>query len=289
MAVRQIKDPIMRKTAEFALITAGILIMVIGVHFFKFPNNFAFGGVTGLSTVVSAVFPIDAGDFTTVVNVLLLVIGFIFLGTDVGIKTVYSSLLFSFCLSVLGRVCPMSRPITDEPLLELFFAVFLPAVGSALLFNIGASSGGTDIIAMILKKHTSMNIGTALMVVDVFSVICSWFVLGSTTGLYSTLGLMAKSLAVDGVIESINMCKCFNIVCDDAEPICHFIIHDLKRDATVYEAQGAFTHNQKKVIMTTMKRSQAVRLRNFIRRREPSAFMLITNSSEIIGKGFLTN
>ncbi len=289
MAVRQIKNPIMRKTAEFALITAGILIMVIGVHFFKFPNNFAFGGVTGLSTIVSAVFPIDAGDFTTVVNVLLLVIGFIFLGTDVGIKTVYSSLLFSFCLSVLGRVCPMSSPLTDEPMLELFFAVFLPAVGSALLFNIGASSGGTDIIAMILKKHTSMNIGTALMVVDVFSVICSWFVLGSTTGLYSTLGLMAKSLAVDGVIESINMCKCFNIVCDDAEPICHFIIHDLKRDATVYEAQGAFTHNQKKVIMTTMKRSQAVRLRNFIRRREPSAFMLITNSSEIIGKGFLTN
>lgn len=289
MAVRQMENAVMRKAAEYALITSGILIMVIGVHFFKFPNNFAFGGVTGLSTVVSAVLPMKAGDFTTVVNIVLLVIGFIFLGTDVGIKTIYGSLMFSFCLSVLGRLCPMSGPITDEPLLELFFAVFLPAVGSALLFNIGASSGGTDIIAMILKKHTSMDIGTALLVVDVLSVVLSWFVLGPTTGLYSTLGLMAKSLAVDGVIESINMCKCFNIVCDDAEPICNFIIHDLKRDATVYEAQGAFTHNHKKVIMTTMKRSQAVRLRNFIRRREPSAFMLITNSSEIIGKGFLTN
>lgn len=289
MTIRQIKNPMLRIGAEYGLITAGILVSVIGVYFFKFPNNFAFGGVTGLSTIISKILPVSAGDFTTVVNILLLVIGFLFLGPDVGIKTVYASLLLSFGLSLLERICPMSGTITDEPLLELIFAIFLPAVGAALLFNIGASSGGTDIIAMILRKHTSMNIGTALIVVDVTTVLLSFFVVGPTTGLYSLLGLLAKSFAVDGVIESINMCKCFNIICDDAEPICHFIIHELNRDATVYEARGAFTQHQKKIIMTTMKRGQAVRLRNFIRRTEPSAFILITNSSEIIGKGFLTN
>ena len=263
--------------------------MVVGIYFFKFPNNFAFGGVTGFSTVVSKLTHWSASDFTFIVNTSLLVLGFLFLGTDVGVKTVYASMLMSFSLSALERICPLSAPITSEPMLELIFAIFLPAIGSAVLFNIGASSGGTDIIAMILKAHTSMNIGTALLLVDLTSVAMAFFVFGPTTGLYSSLGLMAKSLVIDGVIENINMCKCFNIICDDADPICDFIINGLNRSATVYKAQGAFSHHSKTVIMTTMKRSQAVRLRNYIKRVEPSAFILISNSSEIIGKGFLTN
>lgn len=289
MATREIKNPLMRKLAEYGLITVSIWIMVVGVYVFKFPNNFAFGGVTGFSAVVSRMTHWSASDFTFIVNTALLVLGFLFLGTDVGIKTVYASMLMSLSLSVLERIFPMDAPLTTEPLLELVFAIFLPAVGSAILFNIGASSGGTDIIAMILKKHSSMDIGTALLVVDVASVVMAFFVIGPTTGLFSTLGLMAKSLVIDGVIESINMCKCFSIVCDDPDPICSFIIDTLNRSATIYEAKGAFSHHEKTVIMTTMRRGQAVRLRNYIRKVEPSAFMMITNSSEIIGKGFLTN
>ena len=183
----------------------------------------------------------------------------------------------------------MAGPLTNEPLLELVFAVFLSGVGSSLLFNIGASSGGTDIIAMILKKYTSLDIGSVLFLVDAAAVAMAFFLFGPTTGLFSTLGLLCKSLVIDTVIESINQCKCFNIICDTPEPICQFIIHELGRDATVYEAVGAFTHKPKTVIMTTMKRGQALRLRNFIKKQEPSAFILISNSSEIIGKGFLTN
>lgn len=287
--MKQIKNPTARLFAEYGLITASIWVMVLGIYFFKFPNNFAFGGVTGFSTVISQLTRWSASDFTFIVNTLLLVLGFLFLGRDVGIKTVYSSMLMSVSLSALERMFPMGAPLTTEPLLELVFATFIPAFGSALLFNIGASSGGTDIIAMILKKHTSMNIGTALLVVDITSVIMSYFVFGPTTGLFSTLGLLVKSLMIDDVIENINLCKCFNIICDHPDPICDYIINTLNRSATIYTAQGAFSHHQKTVIMTTMKRGQAVRLRNFIRRTEPTAFILISNSSEIIGKGFLTN
>ena len=282
------KHPWQRTLWEYGTITVSILILVIGIYFFKFPNNFAFG-VTGFSTIFSRLAPISAGDFTFLVNGILLVIGFFFLGRAFGLKTVYASMLMSFLLSVMERIYPLSRPLTDEPLLELVFAVFLPAVGSAVLFNIGASSGGTDIVAMILKKHTSFNIGTMLFLVDAASVIMSFFVFGAATGLYSTLGLMAKSLVIDGVVENINQCKCFNIVCDDPDPICNFIINKLGRSATVYEAKGAFTHHKKTVVMTTLSRGQAVRLRNYVRTVEPDAFMMITNSSEIIGKGFLTN
>ncbi len=279
-----------RQTAvKYVMITLSTMIMVVGTYFFKFPNNFAFGGITGFATIVNSLTPMSAGDFTFAANMVLLILGFAVLGKTAGMMTVYASVLMSVALSAMERIWPLSAPLTNEPLLELVFAVFLSGVGSSLLFNIGASSGGTDIIAMILKKYTSFNIGSVLFLVDALAVVMAFFLFGPTTGLFSTLGLLCKSLVIDSVIESINQCKCFNIICDDPEPICQFIIHELNRDATVYEAVGAFTQKQKTVIMTTMKRGQALRLRNFIRRQEPTAFILISNSSEIIGKGFLTN
>lgn len=287
--MKEIKHPLLRTAAEYGTITVSIWIMVIGIYFFKFTNHFAFGGITGFSTVISELTQWSASDFTSIINTALLAVGFLFLGRDFGIKTVYASLLMSVSLSVLEHLIPLSQPLTTEPLLELMFAIALPAVGTAILFHIGASSGGTDIIAMILKKHTSFDIGTVLMLVDVASVIASFFVFGPETGLFSTIGLAAKSLVIDDVIENINLCKCFNIICDDPEPICDYIIHTLNRSATVYHAEGAFTHHQKTVILTTMKRSQAMKLRSYIRQVEPTAFMLISNSSEIFGKGFLAN
>ncbi len=284
--MKEIKSPFWRTAAEYGTITVSIWIMVVGIFFFKFPNHFAFGGITGFSTVISEITNFSASDFTSIMNYGLLILGFIFLGKGFGLKTVYATVVMSVSLSVLERLCPMVRPLTDQPLLELLFAIFLPAIGTAVLFHIGASSGGTDIIAMILKKYTSLNIGTVLMLVDMASVIASFYIFGAETGLFSTIGLAAKSLVIDNVIESINLCKCFNIICDD--PVCDYIIHTLKRSATIYHAEGAFSHHDKAVIMTTMKRSQALKLRNYIRTVEPTAFMLISNSSEIIGKGFLT-
>ena len=287
MEVQKIQKTWQMTLKEYAVITVSIMIMVVGIYFFKFPNNFSFGGVTGFASVVNAMTNWSATQFTNVVNIGLLVLGFIFLGRDFGFKTVYATLVMSGGLELMERLFPLSGPLPTEPLLELVFAIFLPAVGSAVLFNIGASSGGTDIIAMIFKKHTSLHIGTMLLFVDMAAVVMSFFVFGPATGLFSSLGLLAKSLVIDQVIENMNQCKCFTIVCDDADSICDFIIHNLNRSATVYEAQGAFSHHEKKVIMTTMKSAQAVKLRNYIKMVEPTAFIQITNSSEIIGKGFL--
>ena len=212
---REFKSPVTKNLWEYAVVTVSTLIMVFGNYFFKFPNNFAFGGITGFSTIVSAVTPLSASQFTFIANMVLLVMGFIFIGKGFGMKTVYSSVLMSVALGAMDKWFPLAKPLTDQPVLELVFAVFLPAIGSALLFNIGASSGGTDIIAMIFKKYTSFNIGTMLLLVDCFSVLMAFVVFDVTTGLFSTLGLIGKSLMIDGVIENINLCKCFNIVCDN--------------------------------------------------------------------------
>ena len=172
--MKEIKNPFWRTAAEYGTITISIWIMVIGIYFFKFPNHFAFGGITGFSTVISEMTQWSVSDFTFITNMSLLVLGFIFLGRSFGLKTVYATVVMSVSLSLLERICPLTKPLTSEPLLELMFAIFLPAIGTAILFNIGASSGGTDIIAMIMKKHTSMNIGTVLMLVDVASVLTSF-------------------------------------------------------------------------------------------------------------------
>lgn len=280
------KGKIKRVLEEYVVLTVATLILVVGVYLFKFPNNFSFGGVTGVAVVLSALIPATPGDITFIINMVLLVIGFIFLGRSFGVRTVYVSVLMSAGLSLAELWFPMEHALTTEPVLELIFAIVLPAFSSAILFNIGASGGGTDIIAMILKKYTKLNIGAALFLVDLGIVVAACLVFDAQTGLFSLCGLLAKSLVVDNVIESINLCKYFTIICNDPQPICDFITQKLNRSATVYQAEGAYEHNQKSVIIAIMKRSQAVELRNYIRENQPTAFIAITNSSEIIGKGF---
>lgn len=277
---------IQRILEEYAILTAATLILVAGVYVFKFPNNFSFGGVTGIAVVLSAILPATPASITFVINMALLFLGFIFLGTGFGLKTVYVSVLMSLGLSAAEVLFPMEHALTGEPVLELIYAIVLPAFSAAIMFNIGASGGGTDIIAMILKQHTKLNIGAALFVVDLSIVLASCLIFDAQTGLFSMCGLLAKSLVVDNVIESINLCKYFTIICTDPEPICAFIMNKLNRSATVYKAEGAYEHNQKTIIITILKRSQAVELRNYIRVHQPTAFIAITNSSEIIGKGF---
>ena len=192
---------------EYGLITIATLIMVVGIYVFKFPNNFSFGGVSGMAVLLAKLTSITAGDWTFLLNMALLVLGFFFLGRSFGIKTVYVSVLMSVALSGMEKLFPMTQPLTTQPVLELIFAIFLPSLSAAILFNIGASGGGTDILAMILKKYTSFNIGSALFVVDLLITVAACFVFDPTTGLFSFTGLMAKSLVIDGVIENINLCK----------------------------------------------------------------------------------
>ena len=274
------------KPKNFSLLTISTLIMAVGIYFFKFANNFTFGGITGIAVLVAKFLPISASDFSFVVNILLLIIGWIVLGKSFAEKTAYSTILLSVSLSLLERIYPMSHPLTNEPLLELIFAILLPALGSAILFNIGASSGGTDVIAMILKKYTSVDIGKGLMISDLIFTLAGFLVFNVKTGLYSLFGLIMRSALIDNFIESFNRSKYFHVVTSNATCICDFIQNDLQRGAAIVNATGAFTGDDKYIILTVLSPSQAVKLRNFIKEHDPKAFLLISNTSEIIGKGF---
>lgn len=272
----------------FGIVNLGVLILSIGVYFFKFPNKFTTGGVTGIAIILNSLFPVvSQATFMSIVNILLLIVGFLVLGKEFGLLTTYCSLMFSFETWFLEQLWPMTGPFTDQPLLELVFAMMLPAVGSALMFSRNASSGGTDILAMILKKYTGLtDIGKGLFVSDSLIALSSCYFFGIKTGLFSVLGLFLKAFVVDSVIESINLCKFFSIVTSKPEEMCDYIIHDLNRSATVVDAQGAYSHADMKVVLTACRRGEAVRLRRKSKEIDAQSFLFITNTSEIIGKGF---
>ena len=271
------------KLSYFLLLNFGL---AAGVHFFKAPNNFAFGGTSGISILISSLTPFNVGTAMLLINAVLVVIGLIFLGPKRMGVTIYSSMALSVFVDLFERIWPMSAPFTDDKFLELCYAVILPAVGSAIVFNIGASSGGTDIVAMILSDKTSIEIGKALLLSDFLIALAAGGLYGVRTGMYCVLGLLAKAFVVDGVIENINIRKKITIVSQHPDEILEFIINDLKRGATVYTAHGAFSGRDEEVITTVLGRRQAVLLRNHIRRVDPASFITIVNSSETIGKGF---
>lgn len=277
-----------QKVKEYVLITIGVLLVVVGVYFFKFPNNFSTGGVTGAAIVLSSLLnkTVSSGTIVLIINLILLVIGYIFLGKSFGNRTAYVSILMSLSLWLLEIIVPMNGPLTKEPMLELAFAVVLPSIGSAILFNIGSSSGGTDIIAMMLKKYSDIDIGLSLLLTDFLLTMATFLVFDITTGFFSILGLFLKSTLVDMVIENLNLKKYFTIICKEPDPICEYILNSLHRSATIFDAKGAFSHKEKKIIITVMSRAQAIHLQKFIKQTDPDAFLLITNTSEIIGRGF---
>ncbi len=272
---------------EFLLLNLGTVLICLGVYFFKFPNNFSIGGVSGMAVIIARYTQvISQATVMTIINMVLLLLGFLVFGRSFGFKTAYSTVLMSVVTQALEWLFPMEKPFTSQPVLELFFAILLPAIGSALLFNIDASSGGTDIVAMVLKKYTSLNIGRALMLSDLVITLAACVAFGMETGLFSITGLLLKSLVIDYVIESINMCKYFTIVCEKPEEICRYIQQSLGHSATVVEAKGAYSGQQKYLVLTVIRRYEAVQLRRTVKLLDPVAFMMITNTSEIIGKGF---
>ncbi len=272
---------------EYLLLIAGTVLMVLGIYFFKFPNHFSTGGVSGMAVILSHyIHGLSNGDFVMIINVFLLILGYIVLGKEFGGRTTFVSLLMSGLTWVLERVIPMEAPMTNQPLLELIFAVSLPAVGSAILFNLDASSGGTDIVAMILRKYTSLNIGRALMCSDMVITLMACVAFGMETGLFCILGLVMKSLLVDLVLENINTHKYFHIITTKPAEIETYITRTLKRGATELHGEGAYTHEGRTVLMTVMTRHEAIMLRRYVKQVDPSAFVLIMNTGEIIGKGF---
>lgn len=274
------------RIVSFLMMNLGCVLLAAGVYFFKIPNGFTTGGVSGMGTILGKITPISPAAWIWILNIGLLVLGFLFLGRQTGIKTVYCSMLYSALTYVWEKVVPVKEPLTDQPFLELAYAMLLTSIGAAIIFNCEASSGGTDIAALILKKFMKMDVGKALLIVDFIVAASAFVVFDIETGLYSLMGLFAKAFIVDGVIESFNTCKYFIVITSKREEISSYIMENLHHGVTVNSVVGEFTKEEKTMIHTVCKRMEAIKLRNRVRQIDPNSFIIITTSSEIIGRGF---
>ena len=279
-------------------------MIAVGIYFFKAPNGFATGGVSGIAIVLAKLpFSLEHGItqsiYMLVINVILLILGVIILGKKCGFLTIYCSLMLSIenllfetfipIESINGAVKSISGAytISGQPFLELVYAVLLTGIGSAILFKNKASSGGTDIVALILKKRANLNVSQALLVTDFLIALSTFFVYDAVTvGLYAMLGLFAKIFVIDDILDSMNLCKAFTIITTKPDEISNYILNELKHGATMYKGQGVYTHEERKIIMTVCKKTEALRLRRKVKSIDPEAFIIITKTSEIFGKGF---
>jgi len=274
---------------EFMLLNIGVIVVAAGVYFFKLPNNFTTGGVTAIAIVLSSLIPgITAGTFISALNILFLFLGFIFVNKSFGAKTIYGSFLFSGIIKVFEYVIPLDGPLTEQKLLELVFAMLIPAIGTAILFNVDGSTGGTDILAMILRKYLAVDIGKGLLISDFIIALGAGFIFGLETCLFSLLGLFLKSLMVDWVMESMHSKKSMIVVTKQYDLVRKYITETLRRGATVWDVHGAYTNDAEKMILTALTPYQAKKLQVFLKRTDPHAFTVVTNTSEIYGKGFMS-
>lgn len=276
----------MKNLKEFVRMSIGCLLLAAGVYFFKIPNGFVTGGVSGIGIILGKLTRLTPGEWVWILNILILIAGFLILGKATGIRTIYCSMLYSALIFLFERVIPLHAPITALPLLDLIYAILLTGIGSALIFTQEASSGGTDVVALILKKYTKINVGKALMVTDFAVAASSLWLFGVQIGLLSLLGLFAKAFLVDTVIESIRSCKYFCIITQKRELISEYIIKTLHHGVTVSEVTGEYTGEKKYMLHTVCKRIEAIRLKAEIKEADPSAFVIVSTSNEIIGRGF---
>jgi uncharacterized membrane-anchored protein YitT (DUF2179 family) len=276
-----------QKLFSFLLVNVGAFFVAVNVHFFLSPNSLATGGVSGLSIVLNHVVPgISIGTFMILVNIVLFIIGLIFLGFSFGAKTIYASFALSFMVWLLERFAPVSAPLSNDVLIQLIIGQCIAATGMAIVFNQKASTGGTDIIAMILNKYFNIEIGRAVLFSDLSIALSSTFLFGPQVGMYAFFGVILNGLVIDYTLQQFNTNKEVVIISKRSDDIRAFIVEELGKGATIHKATGAFTSDQKEVITTILGRKDFSKLKNYITEIDNKAFITVHNMNEILGQNF---
>ena len=273
---------------SYLMITLGTVLMAVGVYFFEFANDFSTGGTAGLAQMISEMTGfLTPAQLASIFNVVLLAVGMIVFGKAFTFKTIYCSLLLTLLLNLFEQLVPVTEPFTGQKVVELFIDMILVSVGAALIFNEDGSSGGTDVVAMILKKYTRINVGKALLLVDSIVILLAFSAFGTETGILSLFAIVIRAFVVDGAIENFNSSKFLMIITDKEEKILHYIMHDLERGASVVNnCTGAYTNNEKRMIISVMDKREAVKVKKMIKQIDPVAFVIVGTTNDIQGDGF---
>ena len=266
---------VIRTVWEWFMITFGTLIVAAAVYFFLMPSHFAVGSISGLAVILQMVIPIPVSVISLVLNILLLILGFILVGREFSGKTVYTSILLPVFIGIFEKLLPDFQPMTDSPLLELICYVFTVSLGMAILFNRNASSGGLDIVAKIMNRYLHMELGKAMSLAGMCVAFSAVFVSDAEILILSILGTYLNGVVVDHFIFGSNLKKRVCIIADNEEEIKRFILDELHCGATLYESTGAYEGTKRHEIITIVDQSKYGKLMNYLSRAETKAFVTV--------------
>lgn len=267
---------------EFVMITIATTIVAAAVFFFLVPSHVSVGSISGLAIVIGNFIPLPISVITMILNVALLIIGFLFVGREFGGKTVYTSILLPLMLGILEKMFPNNVSMTAEPFLDMLGYLFVVSIGLAMLFNRNASSGGLDIVAKLLNKFLHMELGTAMSISGMVVALSSALVYDRKIVFLSVLGTYLNGIVLDHFIFGFNLKKRVCIVSQKEELIRNFILHELHSGATVYEAYGAYKMEPRREIITIVDKNEYAKLMTYIEKTDPTAFVTVYTVNKII-------
>ena len=266
---------------EVCILTAAVAVIAAAVYFFLVPSHTSVSSISGLGIVLSNFVPLPLSAITMILNVVLLLIGFLTCGREFGAKTVYTSILLPFFIGVLERVFPNIGSLTDSQELDVLCYILVVSVGLSILFNRNASSGGLDIVAKIMNKYLHMDLGRAMSLSGMCVALSAALIYDKKTVVLSVLGTYFNGLVLDHFIFDHNIKRRVCIITKKEEALRHFIIHDLHSGATVYESYGAYNLEKRREIITIVDKSEYQKLMNFMNREDPQAFITIYTVSDM--------
>ena len=272
---------IKKRVREFLVLTVGTFIVGAAVFFFMLPSHVTVGSASALAMVISNFVPLPVSTITFVINLVLLIVGYLLIGPEFGIKTVYCSLLMPISLGIFEICFPNFQSITGDQLLDVVCYTLVVGVGLALLFSCNASSGGLDIVAKLMNKFLRIELGQAMSIAGMLVALSASFCYDSKTVVLAVLGTYLGGIIVDNFIFGLNIKRRVCIISEKHDQILSFILHDLHSGATLYDGIGAYNNQVRKEIITIVDKQEYRRLMDYMKKHDPRAFITVYSVSGI--------
>ena len=270
-----------RNIKEFFIITIGTLIVSTAVYFFMLPSHVSVGSGTALAMVISNFIPLPVSVITLILNIVLLILGFLLIGPEFGAKTVYCAILMPVFLGIYEQIFPNQKSITEDPFLDVLCYIFVVGIGLAILFRRNASSGGLDIVAKLMNKFLRIELGKAMSLSGMLVALSSALVYDKKTVVISVLGTYLGGLVVDHFIFGMDLKRRVCIISPKLDEIVEFILHDLHSGATLNNIIGAYDRTPKQEVITIVDKQEYKALMDFVKKVDPKAFITVYSVSEI--------
>ena len=266
---------------ELAILTGAVAIIAAAVYFFLVPSHASVSSISGLGIVLANFVPLPLSAITMILNVVLLVIGFLTCGREFGAKTVYTSIMLPAFIGLFERIFPNLGSLTDSQELDVLCYILVVSVGLSILFNRNASSGGLDIVAKIMNKYLHMDLGKAMSLSGMCVALSAALVYDKKTVVLSVLGTYFNGLVLDHFIFDQNIKRRVCIITGKEEELRRFIIEDLHSGATVYESYGAYNMQKRREIITIVDKAEYQKLMSYMNREDPQAFITVYTVSDM--------